>query len=191
MRAQHVAQRRLRQQAGGVVGVLHIRHRHGGIVNAVVDDGVDRHGHRVLGEHLLRRHVERQRAQVHLRVVLDAGQDEENARPLGAAMQKATLGMVMMMIIIVVVVITQPPYQTKDDSSLVLLHHLDTKEQRNRKGARRQADRHHGEDHTAHALVVLRLLARCVGIVRIVRILASTSTSTSSSKVPSTNPRQS
>lgn len=44
-----------------------------------------------LGEHLLRRDVKGQRSQVHLGVVLNAGEDEEDARALGAAVQKATL----------------------------------------------------------------------------------------------------
>lgn len=44
-----------------------------------------------LGEHLLRRDVKGQRSQVHLGVVLNAGEDEEDARALGAAVQKTTL----------------------------------------------------------------------------------------------------
>lgn len=50
MRAEHVPQRRLRQQARAVVSILHVGHRDGGVVDAVVDHGVHRNGHRVLVE---------------------------------------------------------------------------------------------------------------------------------------------
>lgn len=53
----------------------------------IVDYGIHGDSHRVLGKHLLRGHIKGQRSKVHFRVVLNARQNEENARPLGTAMQ--------------------------------------------------------------------------------------------------------
>jgi len=39
--AEHVTQRGLCKQAGGVVCVLDVRYRHGRVTDPVVDDGVD------------------------------------------------------------------------------------------------------------------------------------------------------
>ena len=52
--SEYVAQRGLGEQAGGVVGVLDVGDRHGSVADPVVDDGVDGHRHRVLGQHLPR-----------------------------------------------------------------------------------------------------------------------------------------
>ncbi len=106
--AQNVAQRRLGQEASRVMGVLHVGHRHGRVRHAKVNDGVHRHRHAVLGQHLntgrqlgqcvsslvwffwggtivilgsnlLGRNVEDSRTQIHFGVSLDARQDEENS----------------------------------------------------------------------------------------------------------------
>jgi hypothetical protein len=50
--AHDVAQGGLGEEAGRVVGVLHVGDGHGGVGDAVVDDGVHRHGHAVLGQNL-------------------------------------------------------------------------------------------------------------------------------------------
>jgi len=52
LRAQHVPERRLRQQTRRVVRVLHVGHRYGRVANAVVDHGVHAHRHRILGQDL-------------------------------------------------------------------------------------------------------------------------------------------
>ena len=67
----------LGEEARGAVGVLDVRDGDGGVGHAVVDDGVDGDGDGVLGEDLLRRHVERHGAQVDLRVRVRARDDEE------------------------------------------------------------------------------------------------------------------
>lgn len=51
-RAHGVAERRLGEQPGAVVGVLHVGDRDRGVVHAIIDDRVHRHGHAVLRQHL-------------------------------------------------------------------------------------------------------------------------------------------
>ena len=50
--AQYISQRGLRQESRGVVRVLDVGHRDGCVGDAVVDHGVDGHGHRVFGQDL-------------------------------------------------------------------------------------------------------------------------------------------
>jgi len=50
--AKDVTQRRLRKKASRSVDVFNVRDRHSGVWDAVVDDGVDRHRHRVLRQYL-------------------------------------------------------------------------------------------------------------------------------------------
>ena len=50
--AQHARQDGLRQEARGVVGVLHAGLGLGGVADPVVDDGIHRYGHRVPGQNL-------------------------------------------------------------------------------------------------------------------------------------------
>ena len=52
LRAEHIAQRGGGEEAGRPVGVLHVRHRHRRVLDAVVHDGVHGHGHRVLRQDL-------------------------------------------------------------------------------------------------------------------------------------------
>ena len=52
LRAEDVPERGLRQQPGGVVGVLHVGHRHSGVGHPVVDHGVHGNRHRVFGQDL-------------------------------------------------------------------------------------------------------------------------------------------
>ena len=52
LRAEHVAQRGGGEEASGAVRVLNVRHRHRRVLDAVVDDGVDGHRHRVLRQDL-------------------------------------------------------------------------------------------------------------------------------------------
>ena len=62
--AEHRAQRRLGDLRGGEEEVLDLGHRLFGIDHPEVGDGVHPHRDVVLGDHLLRRHVERDGAQV-------------------------------------------------------------------------------------------------------------------------------
>ena len=50
--AEDVTQGGLGEKAGRVMGVLDVRYRHGGVADAVIDNRVDRHRHRVLRQHL-------------------------------------------------------------------------------------------------------------------------------------------
>jgi len=50
--AEHVTQRGLGEQAGGVMCILDVGDRDGGVADPVVDDRVDRHRHRVFGQYL-------------------------------------------------------------------------------------------------------------------------------------------
>jgi len=50
--AQDVAESGLGEEAGGTVGVLDVRHRDGGVRDAVVDHRVDGHRYRVLRKDL-------------------------------------------------------------------------------------------------------------------------------------------
>ena len=50
--AENVPQRGLREEARRVVRVLDVGHGDGGVGDAVVDHGVDGHGHRVFGQDL-------------------------------------------------------------------------------------------------------------------------------------------
>ncbi len=85
------------------------------IEHSIVDHGVHGHGHRVLGEDLLRRHVERDRAQVDRLNAVHARQNEKQAGTLGSA--------------------AQVPAETKYDRSLVLFHDLDANADRERERA--------------------------------------------------------
>ena len=53
-----------------------------GSMHPVVDHGVDLDRDVVLGDHVLRRHVEHARPQVHAHDLLDEGNDQDQARPL-------------------------------------------------------------------------------------------------------------
>ena len=88
--AQNVAQRGGRQQSCRVLSVGHAVHRGDRIEDAIVDDGVDSDGHRVLREYLLGRHVERDRAQVNYLNGVHARQNEEETGSFGTAAQIAT-----------------------------------------------------------------------------------------------------
>jgi len=50
--AEDVTQGGLGEKAGRVMGVLDVRYRHRSVANSVIDNRVDRHRHRVLGQHL-------------------------------------------------------------------------------------------------------------------------------------------
>ncbi len=49
---QDVPERGLRQQSGGVVGILHVGHGHRGVGHPIVDDGIHRHRHGVFCQNL-------------------------------------------------------------------------------------------------------------------------------------------
>uniref|UniRef100_A0A8W7PA53 Uncharacterized protein n=1 Tax=Anopheles coluzzii TaxID=1518534 RepID=A0A8W7PA53_ANOCL len=126
-RTEHVPQRGGRQQARRVAVVRDLHYRVERVADAIVHDGIDRHGDGIARQHLLRRHIERHGTQVDLAVVVDAGQHEEHAGPAGP---------------------TGPqPAEPKDDRPLVLLHHLEAEEQRDREGQHHQHDRAHGRQH--------------------------------------------
>lgn len=82
--AQHVAQRGLCQQACTVMSILDVGDTDRCILDSIVDDRIDRNSDRIFGEHFLRRHVEGERSQVDLGVILNTRQYEEDAGSLGA-----------------------------------------------------------------------------------------------------------
>ena len=63
--------------------ILNVVGGHGGVGYPIVDDSIDADSDRVTGQHLLWRHVEGHRPQVHFLVAVRAGNDEKNTRPLG------------------------------------------------------------------------------------------------------------
>jgi len=80
--AEDGAQRRLRELAGRHLELLDLDHRLLRIDHPIVDDGVDLDRDVVLGDHILRRHVEHAGAQVHAHHLLDEGYDDDEAGPL-------------------------------------------------------------------------------------------------------------
>jgi hypothetical protein len=64
--------------------VLNVVCGHGGVGDAVIDDGVNADCHRVPGQDFLRRNVEGHSPQVHLLVAIGTGNDEEDSWSLGA-----------------------------------------------------------------------------------------------------------
>lgn len=78
--AKNIAQCGGGQEARGMAVIGHLNDCTQWIWYAVVHDSVHRHGHRVLGQHLLRRHIERHCSQVDFAVIVDAGQHKEYAR---------------------------------------------------------------------------------------------------------------
>ncbi len=83
--AENISQRGSRQKSSRVLRIRHLVHRHDWIKDAIVDDSVDSDRDRVLGQNLLRGHVERDRAQVNRGDVVDARQNEEETRAFGSA----------------------------------------------------------------------------------------------------------
>lgn len=77
--AHRVPEGGLGEEPRAVVRVFDVRDRDGRVRDPVVDDGIDGDGDAVLGQHLLGGHVVGARAQIHPRVRVDAGQDEEDA----------------------------------------------------------------------------------------------------------------
>src|SRR5512143_1021623 len=80
--AQHRAERRLRELARRDEELGHLDHRLLRLDHAEVDDRVDLHRDVVARDHVLRRVVEHDRAQVHPHHLLDAGNDDDEARSL-------------------------------------------------------------------------------------------------------------
>ena len=70
-------QRGLRDLRGGVDVVQDLGHRPSRVDDLEVDDRVDLGGHVVVRDHLLRRHLERDRALVDLDQAVDAERDDE------------------------------------------------------------------------------------------------------------------
>jgi len=79
--AQHRAQRRLRQLAGGHPEILHLVDRAGRIDDPVVDHRVDLHRDVVLADHVLAGHVLGHGADIHAHHLLDEGDQDDQARP--------------------------------------------------------------------------------------------------------------
>ena len=90
--AEHGAQRRLRDLRGRGHVVLDLNDRGLRLDDAEVRDGVHAHGHVVAGDHVLRRHVERDRPQVDLDHLVDDRDQDEDARPLRMSEQPAERG---------------------------------------------------------------------------------------------------
>ena len=77
--AEYSAQRRLRELARRLEKLFDLDHRLGRIDDAEVDDRVDLDRHVVAGDHILRRHVHHDRAQVDAHPLLDPWNDEDQA----------------------------------------------------------------------------------------------------------------
>jgi hypothetical protein len=80
--AEHAAEGGLRDLRGRDEVVLHLDDGLGGVHHAEVGDGVDLHRHVVLGDDLLRRHVQGDGPQVHLHRLVDEGDQDEQAGSL-------------------------------------------------------------------------------------------------------------
>jgi hypothetical protein len=80
--AEYRAQRGLRDLRGGEQEVFDLDYRPGRVDHPEVGDGVDAGGHVVAGDHLLRRDVERHRAQVDFDHAVDERDQEDQARAL-------------------------------------------------------------------------------------------------------------
>ena len=78
--AQHRAQRRLREVARRRIVLLDLDHRLGRIDDAKVDDRIDFYRDVVARDHVLRRYVHHDRAQVDAHPLLDYWNDEDQAR---------------------------------------------------------------------------------------------------------------
>ena len=79
--AEHRAQRRLRDLRGRGQHVLDLDDRPGRVDDAEVGDRGDARGHVVAGDDVLRRDLQRDRAQAHADHAVDAGQQQDQARP--------------------------------------------------------------------------------------------------------------
>src|SRR3954452_20574635 len=101
--AEHRAQRGLRDLRGGLEEALDLDDRVVGGDDAEIDDGVDAGGDVVARDHVLRWDVEGDRAQADALHAVDGGDQEHEARPLGA----------------------DHPAEPEDDGSLVLAHDAD------------------------------------------------------------------
>ena len=98
------AQRRLRDLRRRDHVVLDLHDRALGVDDPEVRDGVHAHRHVVLRDHLLRRHVQRDRAQVDLDHLVDDRDEQEEARALRRRLE---------------------PAEPEDDAALVLAGDLD------------------------------------------------------------------
>ena len=82
--ANHITQIGLGQFGGGVVEICHIINKLDRVGRLIVDDGINRHDHIVLRDHLLRRHVHHLFPHVHLLDGIDEGDDQGETRLNGA-----------------------------------------------------------------------------------------------------------
>ena len=107
--AEHRSQRRLGDLGCRVHVVLDLHDRGFRLDDPEVRNGVDANGHVVLGDHFLRRDVQRHRAELDLLHLVHERDQEEQAGPLG-------LG--------------QKPAEAEDDAALVLARDLHRREQK-------------------------------------------------------------
>lgn len=103
-RAEYITQRGRSQQARRELSILDIRDRRDRIAHSEIAHSIDSDGHRVLGEYLLRRHVECDRAQVDVYDRVYARQDKEEAWAFGTS--------------------RQDPAKAQNNCSLVFFHNL-------------------------------------------------------------------
>ena len=75
------AQRGLRELAGRLIEVRHLDDGELRVDHPKINHGVHLHGHVVARDHVLRRHVEDARAQIHAHHLLDRRHDDDQARP--------------------------------------------------------------------------------------------------------------
>ena len=120
------AERRLRDLRGRDHVVLDLDDRRVRLDDAEVRDGVDPHGHVVLRDHLLRRDVQRHRAQVDLHHAVDDRDQQEDARALR---------------------VRQEPAEAEDHAPLVLAGDLDGREEDQQDDDEYGDDRNSGSCH--------------------------------------------
>ena len=124
--SQDRAERRLRDLRRRDHVVLDLDDRRVRLDDAEVRNGVDPHGHVVLRDHFLRRHVQRHGAQVDLHHAVDDRDQEEDARTLG---------------------VRQKPAEAEDHAPLVLAGDLDGREEDQQDDDEYGDDRNSGSCH--------------------------------------------
>ena len=138
--AHHVPQGGRCQQLGGFGITLHIADGGHGILNVVVDDGVDADGDAVAGEDLLGGDVEGDGPEVDHRDGVDAGEDEEEA---GTNHPASLHSEAQNAIALELSQFSASPAEPEDDGTLVLLDSLEAEPDGDGEGDCHQDDGKH------------------------------------------------